>query len=245
MSLKYFTDPFLARLRRTLPQNLDHYISPNSWVESFAGGSLFSRETGVQVSALRPLLIPQGEVLNDIENAQIVYSDLRRLTPIQAADERLWSYLSHVTYWQYMVARWGTTTQSVIEDRFFFKSKGIGTLVRNGIARLWWFGYLTYDQHRNDPFELTRILLSNQDIQTGLLQRNLGKSRLVRAATLDYLNQRRPQIEQAGQGKGGVGKVAQHLFRGLNLAGGVYLLDALEIPQLHGILDDSLAEFAE
>jgi hypothetical protein len=245
MTIKYFTDSFLARLRRAIPQNIQRYNSSDSWVESFADGSTYCRETGVQVEGLRPLLLPETGNLNDAENAKIVYTDLHRLTPVEAVDPRLWAYLAHVNYWPYMVARWGASSPSSIEDRFFFRSKGIGSLVRNGIARLWWFGFLTYDQQRQDPFELTRILLLSQDIQTGLLQRNLGKSRNIRTATLDYFRQRHQQIESLGEGRGGVGRVVQHLCRGLNLAGGVYLLDALETPHLHGILDESLAEFAE
>jgi hypothetical protein len=244
MSLNYFTDQFLARLRRAVPQNASRYARPDAWVEEFAARATHSRPTGTAIETLRPLLPPQGDNLRDTENAQMIYADLCTLTPLQASDERLWACLTHTTYWDYMVARWGSSSPSVIEDRFFFRSKGIGSLVRNGIARLWWFGYLTFDQGRQDPFELTRVLLSNQDIQTGLLQRNLGKSRSVRAATLDFLQSKRQQIEQVGQGQGGIGKVVQHLCRELNLAGGVYLLDALEPPQLHGILDDSLAEFA-
>jgi hypothetical protein len=251
MSLKYFTDQFHAKLRRAAEANLERYKSPGSWVESCAGGSIYCRDTGVAAPTLRPLIMPDGSEKRDLENAQIVYEDLKALDTVQATDERLWAWLAHVQYWEYMTQRWGLEDRQrekpvqFIHDRYFLRTHGIGSLVRHGIARLWWFGYLTHDPKRNDPYELTKILLSSQDIQTGLLQRGLGKNRDIRTAALQYFAQRADQIETLAKRRGGVGRVAQHLCKGLNFAGGVYLLDALQQPQLHGILDDSLAEFAE
>lgn len=250
MSPKHFTDQFHAQLRRGVEANLTKYSSIESWVESYAGGNIFCRETGIVVSRLRPLIMPDGSEKRDLENAQIVFEDLKLLTPVQATDERLWAYLAHVQYWEYMVKRWGVEDRErekpvqFILDRYFLRTHGIGSLVRHGISRLWWFGYLTHDEKRTDRYELTKILLGNQDIQNGLLQRELSKNRDIRVATLQYLSERKEKIELAGKGRGGHGKVVQYLFRGLNFAGGVYLLDALQIAQIHGILDDCLAEFS-
>ena len=136
MNLKYFTEPFLAQLKRAIPHNLPRYSTPNSWIDNYASGSTYCRDTGIEITTLRPLLPCQGENLNDIENTQIIYTDLKSLTPVQATDERLWAYLAHVTYWEYMLGRWGNLSKSsVIEDRFFFKSGGIGTLVRNRVLQ--------------------------------------------------------------------------------------------------------------
>lgn len=54
-------------------------------------------------------------------------------------------------------------------------------LIRNGIARLWWYGYLTYDESCERPYELTDFLLSIQNIAQGLLERNIGNNK-------DWLN---------------------------------------------------------
>ena len=235
MSLAYLSDAFLARLRNAVPQNASRYTSPQLWLDEFAGGTKYSRETGVDVGSL-PQLIISDKPEDDGENAVRLYAALQKLTPIQAMEERLWAYLAHVTYWPYMVARWGTTNPDVIVDRFFLKRGGIGSLVRNGIARLWWSGLLTHDPKRADAFELTRVLFSKQDIHTGLLQRSLGKSPTIRTAALEYFKHNAQRIEKVG----GWSKVVQELMRDLNTAGGVYLLDALTTAQVQGILDSSM-----
>jgi hypothetical protein len=239
MSLKYLTDSFLARLRNTLPQNASHYTSAQPWLDKVAAGSKYCRETGVDVVSL-PSLIVSGRPEDDGDNSVLLYGALAKLTPNQASEERLWAFLSHVTYLPYMVARWGTSNIGIIEDRFFLKGGGIGSLVRNGIARLWWSGYLTYEPKRSDPFELTRVLFSKQDIHTGLLQRSLGKSPIIRRATLEYLSGNSEKIEKLGSWS----RVVQKMMRDLNTAGGVYLLDALVPSQIHKIFDDSLASLA-
>src|SRR3954469_6736373 len=137
MSLRYLTDTFLAKLRNALPQNANKYASDRDWLDEFAAGTRYWRETGVDVGAL-PALIVTERPEDDGENAIRLYDALRKLTPVQAMEERLWAYLSHATYWSYMVKRWGTTNAEVIADRFFLKRGGIGSLVRNGIARLLW-----------------------------------------------------------------------------------------------------------
>jgi len=56
---------------------------------------------------MRPLIVPDGSEKRDLENTQLIYEDLKALTPIQATDERLWAYLAHGPYWEYMTRRWG------------------------------------------------------------------------------------------------------------------------------------------
>lgn len=235
MSLRYMSDNCLAKLRAAIPQNAVRYSTGRSWLEEYATGTGSIKETGISITSLPRLLISRRPA-DDAENAIRLYAGLRGLSAVQAMDERLWGYLCHVTYWDYMVARWGSTEENKIKDRFFFRFRGIGPLVRNGIARLWWFGHLTYEAHRQDPFELTRVLLSMQDIQSGLLQREFGKNRGVRCAILEFIKSRASRIEHTG----GSSRTVQRLMRDLNTAGGVYLLDALRPPQINDILEASL-----
>jgi hypothetical protein len=147
-------------------------------------------------------------------------------------DERLWSHLAHVTYWKYMRERWG---DAAIASRYFFKNRGISGLTLHGIARLWWFGHLTFDPQRSDPYELTGVLLKYQDTQTSLLQRSIGKNSTVRLTVLEYLKRRGADVAAAG-----ASARIQALLRDLNLAGGVHLIDALPSRLIVAILDKSL-----
>lgn len=239
MSLMYLSDRALAQLRHDLPRNQARYNAEDPWLSESVLGPKWCREANINVGMLPRL---EGtKPADDLQNTRLIHSALKTLTPVQAMDERLWVLLAHTTYWKYMHARWGSDS---VASRFFFKNRGISGLTLHGIARLWWFGQVTYDATRTDPYELTQALLSVQDVQTGLLQRNLGRSRRVRSAALTFLGQNEREIEKIGTKRGGPGEVVKHLCKNLNLVGGVRLLDALEESQLHQVLGASLQEFA-
>ena len=114
----------------------------------------------------------------DLENTRTVYTALRRLTPLQVADPRLWAYTTHMTHWEYMRKRWPVeqyhgkqNLRDNIQERYFFTPNKSRALICNGMARLWWSGYCSYDENRSDPFELTTALLKNLDVTQSILKR--------------------------------------------------------------------------
>src|SRR5580692_6429389 len=50
--------------------------------------------------------MPGGDGMHDFENAKILFNAYRDLTPLQASDIRLWTYLAHADYYPYMKRRW-------------------------------------------------------------------------------------------------------------------------------------------
>ena len=65
---------------------------------------------------------------NDYESAICLFLALKELTPIQAADPRLWTYLSHVDLYDYMIHRWNdvytgkTDEPEYIKEHWFVKN---------------------------------------------------------------------------------------------------------------------------
>lgn len=230
MHLKYVTERSLSALRRDAERNRDRYLNPEVWADDANLGAGWCRDTQIEVPALPDLA--GTKPADDLDNTIAVYTALQKLTPVQATDERLWAYLTHVTYWKYMAGRW---SGSPVTDRYFFRGRGLGGLVLNGISRLWWFGRVSHDPSRTDPWELTRVLVGFQDIQTGLLQRDMGRSENVRKAALGFFVSRRDRINALG-----ASETIQKLCKHLNLAGGACLLDATPVPVIEDILDDSL-----
>lgn len=119
---------------------------------------------------------------DDFESAKAVYKSLKKLTPIQASDSRLWVYLTHVDLYEYMTQRWrdvisGDTNKSdYIIDHWFVKTPSQQCLMRNAISGLWWAAYLSYDETRADPFELTKVFFKDLDLPT----RTIGTYRIGR-----------------------------------------------------------------
>lgn len=119
---------------------------------------------------------------NDFESAKAVFKALMNLSPIQASDPRLWTYLTHVDLYEYMTQRWrdvitGETNKSdYLIDHWFVKTPSQQCLMRNAISGLWWAAYLSYDDSRTDPFELTQIFYKDLDLPT----RTIGTYRIGR-----------------------------------------------------------------
>ena len=96
---------------------------------------------------------------DDLDNIKIIYSALKDITDSQASDERLWSGLAHNYLWDYMQKRWPIPKDkekqaSFILQHYFFNN-GARSTVLNGIARLWWYGRIFYDENNeSNPYEL-------------------------------------------------------------------------------------------
>ncbi len=181
------------------------------------------------------LVFPEGkDNLKDLENTKIVYDAYRGLTPTQASDARLWTYLTHVTFWDYMKMRWPPSEAkrplNRIRDRYFLRSLNLETLTRNGISRLWWYGYLTYDENRNNPWELAEILLSRVDLAAGITERAIGCNAEIRNAILEFLSENPEVLKSENR--------TRELLVKLNLVGGVTNLPFLNKEEIKALLEE-------
>jgi len=133
-------------------------------------------------------LVPgaESEPGRDVQNGPAVYEYLGAMDRANASDKRLWTYLALATYRPYMSARWPLQTDRAwkrrAEVRWLMGSVNRGSLVRHGIARLWWVTSLTYDPRcryslsaaDHDPFAYTRAVLQNEDRINALFDREVG-----------------------------------------------------------------------
>lgn len=233
MKLKYFLTTSHDLLRSKIAESISYYSNESSWIESFFS-ERYDAETNIEVSLPKLVESPKPEF--DFENVKTLYQALRVLTVEQAMDQRLWTHLTHVEFWNYMRVRWGrdNMNEEIIKDRFFLSSEGNSrSLIRNGIARLWWFGNLTYDPHNTqDPFALTKTLLEYQDTQAALLERTFGKSSQVLRICLEVLAVYMSEIREHG-GR----KVIQELGKYINRLGGTYFLDTMNKTVLRNKID--------
>ena len=132
-----------------------------------------------------------------------------------------------------IMKRWRKKDDSVSLDRRFCAYTGRGSLLYyNAISRLWWSGYLTYeeDKERTDPWQLTKILFSAQQIQKDLFDQPFCMNRIVVQGLLRAL--KRIQEEQ--------GNACTTIFRKccdsyLNHYGAVSILDTLSADEVEDI----------
>lgn len=165
---------------------------------------------------------------DDATASRFIHGWLRKLQPSVAADGRLWTLLSHCTFAEYSYSRWisatglSETTEEAILSRLFMKGDSMKRLFRNSIGRLWWFAHVCYDEKRPDPYELLPVLLSNQNIQSALLERRIGMCRNLLIAVLEII-----------QDKQGIKSIdIKQIARDANFMGGGIVLDCLSKEEL-------------
>lgn len=226
MILQYVTKATLDDLQLNFKSYKEHYVNQDKkWFNNYfkENNGLISCDkefpdfqmnldaTGIDMSKKHP---EYG--LNEIENIKILYGALKDLPLSVAWDERFWTGLSHTVLWDYIWFRRKSEIQSGVDKdikssylRIIAGRRGVFV---NCVSRLWWAGYLTYDDSRENPYELTRLLAqkafpsqmvllssrnftSNRDIMHGILRALLDYEKLGyqvnRAAfetILTYLN---------------------------------------------------------
>lgn len=225
--MKYFKQSSLDALKANIDGNLKRYQSPTPWLDEVFVDVSYSLEADIPGAEGLELMLPVNGELYDLENTRRVYSALRHLDHAQAIDERLWAYMTHVYYWNYMRSRWpleGKDRPSVfLRERYFFISNRDRALTRNGMARLWWYGYVSYDETKKDPFELTRLLLYTLDITASLLERSFSRNQSITRGVLEALAERQAQGDPIPDRE-----TFRRAMKHLVLIGGVTILDSLD-----------------
>ena len=244
MSLDYFLNYHVGHLRLNLRQNLARYAERRPWADRRAGDRAVSRPSGLEPAVPLELVLPEGTDLKDLENTKIVHQAFEHITPLQARDPRLWTRLTHVECWSYMRKRWDVTRvqgddakkERYVRKHYFVTQAQSRALLHNGMARLWWYGHLTHDRDRPDPYQLTAVLLSSLDIAQQVLERNMGRAPHVRTGFLDFIRTNGNRLGTAGQRRDRI----RDLAKMLNLRGGFTLLDTLAIEDVIALLGAEL-----
>jgi len=233
MNLKYMTEEAVTNLSVNMINNYDLYHSDALWIEKYLESVLEDKKWYRDSSVtMIPVTLETGdgsryESRFDAINARKIYESLKHLTPAQATDPRIWTYLTHTVYYDYMKIRWVKKDDTALGTmRRFFVLNNEG-LIRNGISRLWWYGYLTYDPNRKNSYELTELLLVNQDMAQGLLERKLGNNREWLISILNCIQKYKHDYPDIIKSDG-----IQKIIKQINFEGGVTLLDVLNSQDL-------------
>ena len=170
---------------------------------------------------------------DDLSNIRVLYGAYKEaLTQLQASDPVLGTTLCHMTFQDYILHRWKKEDGEVSIAQRFFATKGRASLCYyNAVSRLWWSGHLTYDEEeKGDPFHLTKVLFSAQQIQKDLFDQSLSMNRKVVKGLLSAL--RRIQ-EKTGTASTSVFRACCDSY--LNHYGAVTSLDVLSAEDIEQI----------
>lgn len=249
MKIKYIKSGECDDLKANILGNLDRYGKEDSWLHSYFSNDNWTRESNYHIPDNIELLMPEGKLHHDIENTKIIYTALKDLPISVVIDERFWAYLTHVTFWKYMRKRWPLENSIELKDgpsgyireHYFFMPLKDRNLIRNGISRLWWYGYLSYDPERSNPFELTEALLEKLDIAQQLLERSYSRNPVITRTVLSMLVEKK----NAGSSFSHREKLFRPLMSHLNSLGGVTILDALMEDDIRKVVENKLEQLNE
>lgn len=243
MNLKILTQDGLDTLRGNIRSNLKkYYHESNEWVEDFFRGQSPYREFKQEINDFTLIHQPKDVPGSDLENIKRVYDNLRFLSETQATDECFWAGLSHDKFWGYMQERWMQEKQTPsvddVANKFFF-SKGIRrSCIVHPIAKLWWYGHYTYDESRQNRYELTELLSHDISLGLGLFSNNYTNNPMITKAILGAAY----EAEQDGI------RVKREMYREMtkyvNLLGGIYILDMLDPSRLKEMVLNKLKELS-
>lgn len=250
MNLIYFTKEAYKFLKKDLDANQENYYKDEPWLSEYfakVGLDEFYKTSSVVVPNIQ--LYYSGDDIesknnDDLLNIKLLYSEYKdKITSLQASDPLLWSALCHIQFKDYVLKRWKKDDGTVRLDQRFFATEGRASLLYyNAISRLWWSGYLTYDEEKasTNPWHLTETLFSAQQIQKDLFDQPFSMNRTIVKGLLSAL--KRVQEEN--------GNYCTTIFRKccdsyINHYGAVSILDALSAEEIEVIAYDYMRKLVK
>jgi len=158
MRVYYLSSDNLEKFREKIEENLDKYKSGKL---TFVKANDLIGASKIMIEDFKFDMSKKEPSSTDYENIKRFYLAFKNLKDTPAAEEMLWAGLCHYTpFWDYIKYRWDCKTEKNVLDRYFF-GEGSRSKFYNGLARLWWYGRMTYDEKAKDPFELTKYICEN------------------------------------------------------------------------------------
>jgi hypothetical protein len=243
MKVRLLRENALRNLRNAVPANLEQYRNGTFQHLFVDPGFSFETDIVIDESAVAQLKNPVGEKLFDSENCQMMFSKcLPALTPYQAADERLWTMLTHTLLLDHARARWPIPKKNeeavkYIRSHYFASTQR--QLERENVgSRLWWMGHLCSRVPGVALKDALDVFLYRADVRANIIERpTTAQSVPVFTAIL-----RKLADSYKGQKKLFHRDNFRPMMVRLNGLGGYKLLDALDAKAVEAFINKIVAD---
>jgi len=165
--------------------------------------------------------------ISDRKNVEIIYEVLRDLSPALASDGRLWAGMLFCQFWDFVKYRRkkeiDSENERAILNSFLFMRGTKRSCFMNCLSRLWWTGYLLYDEKMEDHYHAVDLICKNAYASNLLLfsSNNFVSNKNLALGVLDCIQQRK----DAGENIGRYHYVEANKY--INCIGGIALLDSM------------------
>lgn len=237
MQVRILKDAAISLLKKSIESNKPKYFTNDEWIDEFFKEKNMENYYVKSNIIVDDFELELGDQSLDSKNAIIVHRALKNLLPIHARDEKMWAYLTHTVGYKYMKFRWKidetAEKTSRIESRYFFQGKTDNKIksstvpyVRNGLSRLWWAGYIVYDENEENHYEYIDELFVSQDMFVGLCERDIGKNKRLVLAILK--NIRKYKIKEISNNT----ELIRNILKEINFSAGLIMYDSMNDEQL-------------
>lgn len=249
MLLNYFTEEAYEKLLHEIKDNADKYFNEDEWLDDYFSNrnDYYQTSKSVDVNRFVPAYThgnktDEQKSQDDLINVRMIYDAYKNLTPLQASNKYMWTYLCHAVpeFRKYIRDRWmAEARENTIKTRFFVTDSG--SLFDNALSRLWWYGHLTYDVNNSNHYALTEILLINQTICTDVIdtlnRMNFNRIKGVLLAIRDF--------KELLKEKEGITEYFRKCKKYLNHYAAVTTLDFLEAEEIQKLAFDYMVNLRE
>ncbi|MGG0656862.1 DUF6339 family protein [Rummeliibacillus pycnus] len=228
MKLQFISEDALQELRVNFDNNLPHYYQlDQEWFQTYLDEPCRLIESKIEFN-MPQFNQDEDYLASDGKNVKIIYEALKDLTVSQATQERLWVGLAHYQFRDFMFYRIAKDAKEKknqqIKSGMFFEWGHKRSLFVHKLSRLWWTGYMTYDEENIDnPYWLTDFFCEADYSARAVLffSSNFNSNKAIRKGILKSLIQLKEE---------GLEIKREHFVeacRYFNVVGGATILDLL------------------
>ena len=241
MKLKFISDEALIDLRSNFKVYGKHYLNwEKEWFDQYFMEEGRVVESNIEME-IPKFNLAEDYAVSDPENTKIIYETLKGLTVSQATQEKLWAGLAHIQFRDFTYYRLKKDIDNKnlkrVDTALFFRNGTKRSLFVHIIARLWWTGYMTYDDSNKDsPYWLTDFFTESDFSArcTIFFSSNFTSNKNITKGILRALIKLK---------ENGIPIKRDHFVQAnkyLNIIGAVKILDLLEIDEVERLVGKHL-----
>ena len=162
MRLMYLDQQAIDDIKINFNSYKDHFLDDtNDWFIKKFKENNWLHESKIQCQDF-DLNYDDDFNISDRKNVEILYEALKDLKPVNALDERLWAGILFGQLWEYVKYRrakeLASGNERAVLNSFLFMRGAKRSCFINCLSRLWWTGYLLYDETLTDHYAAVDLI---------------------------------------------------------------------------------------
>ena len=222
-------------LTRDIEQNLEKYRTGDFQYLTSDSSNFIETDFDINEQELAKIEVVDGD-LNEVQCCLGTFNGLPKISAYLARDQRLWVFLTHIVLLNYTRQRWPIPQdkeQAIKHIKAHFFASGARGIERdNAISRLWWMASICNKVEGLTLEKSLTAFLYQSGVRADIIERPTTSQNVVLLSTVIR------KLDQSYHGdKELYGREKfRTVMKGLNLQGGIKLLEVLEPKEVEKIV---------